>query len=209
MNNKSEDAYQKLVTMITLCELEPGVMVSEGTLMELSGMGRTPVRDALQRLAIEKLVEIHPRRGILIPSLSVEVQLKLLEVRRHLEVLVVQLAAHRASFEQKKQILNLLDEELDISDREAFNSWLSRVHHIVLDSANNEYLTVAMLPLQGLSRRFWFAHMKDVEQTQREARQYHSNILKAICNSDQSEAEKCSIALNDYLSDFSYQTLRK
>ena len=172
-------------------------------------MGRTPVRDALQRLAIEKLVEIHPRRGILIPSLSVEVQLKLLEVRRHLEVLVVQLAAHRASFEQKKQILNLLDEELDISDREAFNSWLSRVHHIVLDSANNEYLTVAMLPLQGLSRRFWFAHMKDVEQTQREARQYHSNILKAICNSDQSEAEKCSIALNDYLSDFSYQTLRK
>ena len=100
--NKADQAYDKLERMITFQELEPGSMVSEGTLMELTGLGRSPVRDALQRLAWERMVEIHPRRGVIIPPISVEVQLKLLELRRSVEELAVRMASHRASPAQKR-----------------------------------------------------------------------------------------------------------
>ena len=60
--------------------------------MELTGLGRSPVRDALQRLAWERMVEIHPRRGVIVPPISVEVQLKLLELRRSVEELAVRMA---------------------------------------------------------------------------------------------------------------------
>ena len=65
--NKADQAYDLLEGMITFQGLEPGSMVSEGTLMELTGLGRSPVRDALQRLAWERMVEIHPRRGVIVP----------------------------------------------------------------------------------------------------------------------------------------------
>jgi DNA-binding transcriptional MocR family regulator len=55
--NKADQAYDKLERMITFQELAPGSMVSEGTLMELTGLGRSPVRDALQRLAWEGTAE--------------------------------------------------------------------------------------------------------------------------------------------------------
>ena len=85
MKNKSDVAYDLLEQLITFRELEPGTMVSESQLMKQTELGRTPIREALQKLAAEKMVEIHPRKGILIPLMSVEVQLKLLEVRRTLE----------------------------------------------------------------------------------------------------------------------------
>ena len=68
--NKADQAYDKLERMITFQELEPGSMVSEGTLMEFTGLGRSPVRDALQRLAWERMVEIHPRRGVIVPPIQ-------------------------------------------------------------------------------------------------------------------------------------------
>lgn len=74
--NKTEVAYHQLEKMIIFRELEPGSMVSEKQLAESLGVGRTPVREALQRLSYERMAEIHPRRGIQIPPISIESQLK-------------------------------------------------------------------------------------------------------------------------------------
>lgn len=77
--NKTDVAYNQLERMIIFRELEPGSMVSEKQLAEGMDLGRTPVREALQRLSYERMVEIHARRGIQIPPISVESQLKILE----------------------------------------------------------------------------------------------------------------------------------
>ena len=86
--NKTDVAYNQLERMIIFRELEPGSMVSEKQLAEGMDLGRTPVREALQRLSYERMVEIHARRGIQIPPISVESQLKILEVRRDIEACV-------------------------------------------------------------------------------------------------------------------------
>ena len=70
--------------MIVTRQLRPGSMISENQLSEQLGCGRTPIREALQRLKFEGFVEIHARRGVLVAPIDVVKQLELLEVRRPL-----------------------------------------------------------------------------------------------------------------------------
>ncbi|WP_162794646.1 GntR family transcriptional regulator [Nonomuraea lactucae] len=206
--NKTDRAYQAIESMITFQELAPGSLVSESMLMERTGLGRTPVREALQRLARERMVEIHPNRGVFVPPASIEAQLKLLELRRTLEALAVRLATHRALAEQKRQMLEVIEQfSDDVLDVRSFGAILKRAHALIVDAAHNEYLSVAMAPLQGLSRRFWFAHLKDPESELRTASRLHGDILGAICRGDETEAVTASTRLNDYLVDFAYATL--
>ena len=88
MGNQSDQAVEQLQRMIEHGELRPGSMVSERGLMELTGLGRTPVREAIQRLAMTRMLHVHPSKGIEVPAVSVEDQLNGLEVRRTLESLV-------------------------------------------------------------------------------------------------------------------------
>lgn len=116
--NKADQAYDVLQSMITFQELPPGSMLSEAALMELAGFGRTPVREALQRLARERMVEIHPNRGVLVVGTSVEAQLKLLELRRTVEELAVRLATHRANAERKEAMVRLANRLDNLPDAE-------------------------------------------------------------------------------------------
>lgn len=205
---KADQAFLDIERMIVLQELAPGTLVSEKQLMERTGLGRTPVREALQRLARERLVEIHPNRGVLVPVASIEAQLKLLELRRTLEPFAVRLAALRATADQRRAASHLADHVLhgDLSINE-FANFLRSAHALVVDSTHNEFVEVAMAPLQGLSRRFWFGNLADPANDLVEAARLHHGILTAIAAGDEDAAEAASIALNDYLFTFTYATL--
>lgn len=210
--NKTNQAYAQLEEMITFQELEPGSMVSEAKLMEITGLGRTPVREALQRLAWDRMVEVHPRRGAFIPLISVEVQLKLLELRRSVEELAVRMASHRASTAQKQVMLQLaeeLEQLQDTDDVHTYGKLLKKIHDIIVAAAQNEYLQLAMSPLQGLSRRFWFAHLRDKNAELRLGARLHAAVLRSICHGDEVAAVAASLELNDYLTEFAYRTLRR
>lgn len=208
--NKNEVAYHQLEKMIIFRELEPGSMVSEKQLAENLGLGRTPVREALQRLSYERMAEIHPRRGIQIPPISVESQLKILEVRRDIEALCVRYAASRASVEEKQQMLQLADGlEICAQNRDDFEyaELLKEIHVLLVKAADNEYLELAMAPLQGLSRRFWFAY-KDEGQDLIKASSLHAAVLRAVSHTDAEEAVAASHRLNDYLTDVAYRSIK-
>ncbi|MEW6645056.1 MAG: GntR family transcriptional regulator [Pseudomonadota bacterium] len=210
--NKADQAYDLLERMITFQDLRPGSMVSEGTLMELTSLGRHPVRSALQRLSWEGMVQIHPRRGIIVPAISVESQLKLLEVRRTVEELAVRWGAVRGAISHKQDMILLADRLHDLSktgDVVGFGGLLKQVHSLTIAAAQNEYLTLSMAPLQGLSRRFWFANMLDRAAELATATALHSAILKAMSVGDEIAASKASLALNDYLTEFAYRTLQR
>ena len=83
----------------------------------------------------------------------------------------------------------------------------SKHTHELIAAAGNEFLSVAMTPLQGLSRRFWFAHLHDAGQEIQTAAQLYAGILRAIAGGDESAASAASLRLNDYLVQFAYQTL--
>jgi DNA-binding GntR family transcriptional regulator len=207
--NKSDQAYALIEEMITFQDLAAGELVSEAMLAEMTQLGRTPVREALQRLAREGLVDIHASRGILVAPLSVESQLHLLEIRRTLEELAVRLAARRSGPPVREGMLEVAEALAAFvgDDFRAFGPLLKRSHALIAAGAQNLYLPVVMAPLHGLSRRFWFANLRDVAADLRDGADKHIAILRAIHDEDAEAAARASLDLNDYLVEFAHRTL--
>lgn len=205
---KAESAYAELERMIVFQEIAPASLVSESRLTEMTGYGRTPIREALQRLARERMVQIHPNKGVLIPATSVESQLRLLEMRRVLEVLAVTLACQRAGVDDREHmtamVRRLKEETFTLV---TYLETVSTTHHLITAAADNDYVAEALAPAQGLSRRFWIAHMRDPEHHIHVGARLHQRILKAILAADESGAATASTALNDYLVEFAYGSL--
>ncbi|MEY3663911.1 MAG: HTH-type transcriptional repressor RspR [Pseudomonadota bacterium] len=93
----TDQAYTLLEEMIVRLQLPPGSAVSEAMLSAQLGIGRTPIREALHRLARDRLVQILPRRGVIVSSIDVVSQLRLLEVRREIDRLSARAAARRSA----------------------------------------------------------------------------------------------------------------
>src|SRR5262249_37867967 len=100
----TEQAYRVIEEQIVTLRLKPGEVLSEQQLSAAYRIGRTPVREALQRLAREGLVTILPRKGILVSDLNPRNQLLVLEVRRELERLLSRTGATRATAAQREQL---------------------------------------------------------------------------------------------------------
>lgn len=197
--SKSEQAYLLLERMIEEGELAPESLVSESTLTELTGFGRTPIREAVQRLSRNHMLRIHPNKGIEIPRISVEDQLSRLEVRRAMETLAVRLACERASGAEVEAMSHLADTLTGQHSLTEYADTVRETHALVTVGAHNPYLAEAMAPLQGMSRRFWLTHVRDERREVAEGSELHRALLRSIIGRDKDGAQDASIALNDYL----------
>src|SRR4029078_13124109 len=95
--------------MIVTLRLLPGTVLSEQALSVRLKIGRTPIREALQRLARDGLGGIMPRRGTMRCGINLRLQLRLLEVRRELERLMASLAAERATTEERREFAQMAE----------------------------------------------------------------------------------------------------
>ena len=208
--NKSTQAYEVLEQFIIFQDLPPGSLYSEQEIVNVSGFGRTPVREALQRLVGDRLVEIS-RRGVYIPEMTVDSQLNLLELRRPLEETTARLAARRRTSVQKEAASQMVSRLFDFSggDVREFEAMLRSVHSLLVDCAHNQYLAGTMGPLQALSRRFWFAHLHEPDAEVRRAAELHSDILRAVADGLEGESALAAHRLHDYLSAFAVDTLSR
>jgi DNA-binding GntR family transcriptional regulator len=205
----SDLAYAQLEEMITTAQLAPGQALSEPYLSATLGIGRTPVREALQRLARERLVVIHPRRGIAIADVNVRNQLKLLELRRELERLIARGAARRGSADERKEMLEIADNmerAAKKNDDTLFLRFDRRFNVLSTEMARNEFLSDAMQPLQGLSRRFWYMHYKTAADMPLTAK-LHADVARAIGEGNEKVAMQASDALIDYIENFTKLTI--
>ncbi len=112
----TERAYVALEELITTLQLPPGAFLSEMALAQRLGLGRTPIREALQRLARDGLVTVAPRRGILVSEINLKAQLRLIETRRVLEALIARLAAERADPAERERFAEIAQEMRAASD---------------------------------------------------------------------------------------------
>jgi len=207
--NKSEEAVILLQEMIERGQLRPGTMVSERSLMEITNLGRTPVREAIQRLALNRMVRIHPNKGIEIPGISVEAQLSALEVRRAVEVLAVTLACERATVAEISAILRLAETLQGGFDLPRYVETVRQTHNLIIEASHNPYLEALMTPLQALSRRFWIMHVQDETREIDIGRALHRDMLLSIASKDVKRASAASLALNDYLVQFSLSVVTR
>jgi DNA-binding GntR family transcriptional regulator len=205
----TEKAYCALEEDIVTLRIPPGTVVSEAILSRRLGLGRTPVREALQRLARERLVVIMPRRGIVVSEIDPVRQLRLLEARREIERFLARSAARRATHVQRvefREVATGMDEAALRSDDIAFMRLDREFNLLILDSAGNEFAAAAMSLMNGLSRRFWYVHYKQVADLPLAAR-LHATIARAIADGDQDAAGRSSDALVDYIQAFARATI--
>jgi len=205
----TDKAYLKLEERIVTLQLVPGEIVSEAALSRQLRIGRTPIREALHRLARERLVNILPRRGIIVSEINIGAQLRLLEVRREIERLVARSAARRASDGERRQFTDLgkaFEAAARTDDATAFMRTDRAFNELCLVAAHNEYAASTMVLMNSLSRRFWFIHYRQAADMPLAAK-LHAAVARAIAKGDAGAAAAASDRLLDYIEEFTRSTL--
>jgi DNA-binding GntR family transcriptional regulator len=205
----TDKAYAQIEELIVTLQLPPGTVLSELVLAERLAIGRTPIREALQRLSRDGLVNILPRRGVLVSDIDLRSQLRLLEVRRELERLMARGAAKRATEEERaqfKEIASGMRRAAEKADDISFMRLDQEFNTLVSVTARNEFATRSMGLMHGLSRRFWYQHYKQVADLPLSAR-LHAEVAEAIAAGNADKAGDASDKLVEYIESFARSTL--
>lgn len=187
----AERAYQVLEQMVVTLQLPPGSVTTEGLLIDRIELGRTPVREAIQRLSWEGLMEVRPRAGIAIAALNTPDWLKVIESRQSLEVVLAKCAArfitseaatrfHEAALHMQRSVVE--------NDTLAFLAADKALDTAIAAVGENPFAARVVAPLQTHSRRFWFRF--HAERNLAYVAEQHVRIISAILDGDEKAAGK-------------------
>ena len=192
MKSLAEQAYQRLKSDIISNRIHPGVTIVQTELAESYGIGITPIREALQRLALEGWVEAMPRVGFAVTPVTLESVRETLELRLILETASLRMAALRAAPEQLQKIQEMAQSDLfageAVSDEKGIEHNRRFHYEIALASGNRQLAQVLRNLLDKLDRFLFlkFANSHDPEHTRRS----HMALAKALIDRDSDEAER-------------------
>ncbi|MET3134666.1 DNA-binding GntR family transcriptional regulator [Oxalobacteraceae bacterium GrIS 1.11] len=201
-------AYDRIESMIVTLQLKPGAPVVEADLVDGTGLGRTPVREALMRMVSNGLIVQLPRRGLIVSDIEAAEHLTLIETRRVLERLIGASAARRASPPQRKAILASAQKMVLAAKKGDLNGYMAAdqtLDHLTHAACRNPSAVAAVIPLVIKCRRFWYAfqHEGDIER----GADCHLMLGAAIAAADPEAAMKGAEALTDYLESFARKVI--
>lgn len=155
----AERAYVELRDRIVTLRLAPGTALREDELMREMDIGRTPLREAVKRLALENLVAVQPRRGTFVTAIEAADIVNITEVRAELEGYAAELAALRMDARARDAAETLLHEVEELR-RPDDQDWLmrtdERIHNFTWEAAGNPYLTETLARYFTHSLRIWY-----------------------------------------------------
>jgi DNA-binding GntR family transcriptional regulator len=155
----AERAYVELRDRIVTLRLAPGSVLREDELMSELDIGRTPLREAVKRLALENLLSVQPRRGTFVSDVEATDIVNITEVRAELEGYAAELAAQRMDGVSRIAAESLL-REVDELSRPDDQDWLmrfdERIHRFAWETAGNPYLTETLERYFTHSLRIWY-----------------------------------------------------
>ena len=207
---QAQSAYTAIEEMIVKLELPPGARISEKTLSQQLGYGRTPVREALQRLAYARLVHILPRAGAIVTEIDLSAQFKLIEVRRELERILITRAARLTTPEISEAFQALAKRFLQVAKKDDGRLFVDvdrEFNTLVYETAQNHFATDSMAPLQSQTRRFWYLYFRQFGDL-KQVCNLHADVARAIANKDEGAAATASDKLVDYVEEYSYRTMK-
>jgi DNA-binding GntR family transcriptional regulator len=191
-NSLSETAYEQIKQKIVSLELAPGAVIDEARLQVELNLGRTPIREALKRLSLEKLVNIVPRRGMFVTDIGVTDLHYLFEARVPLESLAARLAAQRGTAQhwaQMNAVLAQLPPEGTPLDNETLIAIDRTCHEIVYRATANKFLQDTLVTMYTLSLRLWYYALAQITDM-RSAVLEHAAILNALEHGQADEAAR-------------------
>lgn len=201
MTSLSEQAYTDLRDRIVRLEFAPGDVLREDALQDRLGLGRTPIREALQRLAREHFITVIPRRGMFVSGIDVSELSMLFETRSVLEPYAARLAAARGTDEH----WSTMQAALDRVDSAASNEDLMAIdrigHEVMWEAAGNRFLVDTLDMLYAQSDRLWHLYLADVSDMS-EAVDEHAEILDALRSG---ESERAGVQMEEHIRAFDAQ----
>jgi len=188
--SQSEEAYLRIRERIVSLDMPPGSGVNESRLREELRIGRTPIREALQRLGRENLVRSIPHRGTFVTDVNITDLARITEVRVVLEGHAARLAAERLSGADRdslSMLVEVLEEGPSLDQRELMRLD-QQIHRQIYRAARNAFLEATLEQYFNLSLRLWYLVL-DREVGLREAIKEHVELLQAILAGDATRAE--------------------
>lgn len=202
-------AHRVIEEMIVTLALPPSSRISEQTLSAHLGIGRTPVREALQRLAYERTIKILPRSGVIVAPIDLSEHFKLIELRREVERILVTRAARLAEPVNCRRFLDLagrFEEAGKENNAAAFISADGEFNSLLATTADNDYAASAMAPLQAQTRRVWYLYYKEFGDVSTVSK-LHADIARAVAKKNEAKANEALDALVDYVENYTYRTM--
>jgi DNA-binding GntR family transcriptional regulator len=187
----ADQAYVAIRHLIVTLALPPGSPIKEPELTAKLGIGRTPVREALRRLALERLVAVFPRRGMEVTTVDIRDLARLCEVRAVLEPEAARLAADRATRADLVEINALRDElaERRKRDDRVLIDLDERIHRAIYRASHNQLLEETLDWYYTHALRIWMLAL-DRTTDLRDAVQEHRDLLEAVARGNGERAAK-------------------
>ncbi|MBX6385399.1 MAG: GntR family transcriptional regulator [Microbispora sp.] len=179
----SDRAYKDIRDKLVTLEIAPGAAIDEEQLAAELGVGRSPVRAAIKRLAYQRLVVVYPRSGTFATEIDISDLEAICDIRERLEGLAAERAAEVARYEERQELRRLLDRFDDASGHDRLLELDTAVHRTVHRMAHNAYLLDVLSTSLDLSLRIWhlalerLPHLAEHVGSQRE-------VIQAILDRD-------------------------
>jgi len=194
-----EVAYDRLKDAIQHADVPPGEPLSENRISKVMGLSRTPVREALQMLSQEGLVEIYPGRGITVAARSFRQILDVLFIRYILETELTRLAAENISPDQMEILwdsLHKMEEAVENEDRPGWSIADTAWHDILSEACPNQLLGELVMQMRNRVHRYANIDHKLRIRQLRNGTVEHRIIVEAVASGD---ADAAAEAMRDHL----------
>ncbi|MCR4431916.1 MAG: GntR family transcriptional regulator [Tepidanaerobacteraceae bacterium] len=192
LKSKKDYAYEKIKDDILNNVIKPGSVLNERELCESLNISRTPVREAILKLASDGLVEILPNRGAFVTNITYEVITEIYDIREVLEGLAVKLfciCATEEEIDELKRVLDLQERMKQNNDLEKFVEYDKTFHHLILKGCKNKNLKNIMENIRTKIERITNLTVKDIARAETTLT-HHKEIFKEISQRNYVEAEK-------------------
>jgi DNA-binding GntR family transcriptional regulator len=187
----AEHAYQIIRDRLVMLDIRPGAPINDEQLASAVGCGRTPVREALKRLEVERLVVAYPRRGTFATEVNITDLGHISEVRHSLEPVAAAAAARRATAVDRAVLTDLLSELRPHGATSGTTSELMRldmsVHRAIYAATHNPYLEDTLLRYDNLATRIWCLFADRLPDLVGHVGE-HGPLLRAIIDRDDTKA---------------------
>jgi DNA-binding GntR family transcriptional regulator len=196
-------AYDAIEAMICTLQLQPGSPVVEAEITESTGLGRTPVREALLRMVSIGLIVQQPRRGLQVSNIDLADHLDVIQTRRVLERLLASCAARRATAPQRQAIVRCAENMMEAAARNHLDDYMQADHALDLvthQASQNHSAVKCVAPLIVQCRRFWYAYQHEGEVS--EGARAHLQLAHGIASGNEAQAMAGAEQLMDYLERF-------
>lgn len=196
-------AYDRIEDMIVHGRVAPGASITMKDLEQAVSLGRTPVHQAVRRLAAETLIQIRPRDGLMISPIDLERDRRLLELRRDMDRFVIRQASRAATANIRNQLLRVTSqlqagrETMSLSEFNVLDRLLDRA---LMDAAGEPFLDRTLRPLHTVFRRIGGLYLTHIggQTGLKDTIDHHLELLEAFLHNGMEAAIDASDRLIAY-----------